>query len=69
MNAPSFRPGAACPACGANLEDADVEVGIGVAAEGSIDGKAQLGVLITCYECESEFTALIPVGSLLEVGK
>ena len=69
MSAPTFRPAAACPACGADLEEADVDVGLGVAAEGSIDGKAQLGVVITCYECESEFTALIPVSSLLEVGK
>lgn len=69
MSAPFPRSGAACPVCGADLEEADVDVGLGVAAEGSIDGNAQLGVLITCYECESEFTALIPVSSLLEVGK
>lgn len=69
MSAPTFRPGAACPAYSADLEEADVDVVMGVAAEGSIDGKAQLGVLITCYECEAEFTTFIPVDSLLEVGK
>lgn len=63
----AINPWPACPTCGHDLADADAALGPGVAAARDPEGKARVELLLTCYQCESEFCAFVAVGELTDV--
>lgn len=56
-----------CPACGHNLADAEATLGPGVGAAHDPNGEAKVELLLTCFECEREFCAFVPVADLHDV--
>lgn len=67
MSAHINPPWPPCPNCGEDLRKADFELGHGVTAENDPEGKAKLEYDVTCWHCESEFYAFIPVCELQEI--
>lgn len=57
-----------CPCCGSDLRSADIDLGEGVSATSDPEGIARIELLLSCFECEAEFHAFVPVSELIELG-
>ncbi len=68
MSAPTPATYPQCPCCGSDLRTADVAMGEGVSATHDPEGIARFELLLSCFECEAEFYAFVPVSELIELG-